>query len=128
MRSLDIENLTREVIREIVLERFFPLESEVAKLSESNHDLDDQDLQDLKNQLEISSSLKTPTYTWEKSNRKVLLDIPVGNSKYLSFPRNIKRSKFRQKWKRAAWSLKRAYGAKYKFTNTLTSIRAERLA
>jgi hypothetical protein len=118
MSSLNIENLTKEVIREIVLERFFSKQA-VRNLEQITLTIPE----------ESSVSRKSsPSYTWETSNRKTLLDIPVGEVKYISFPRNMKRVSFRQKWLRARHSLRRIYGADFVFTNTLTALKVERVA
>jgi len=117
MSNLNIENLTKEVIREIVLERFF-------ERREKSVDINQSELRELRVELGISN----PSKTWEFSNRKTLLDIPVGGVKYLLFPRNMRRTKFRQKWLRARWSLRNKYNADYLFTDTQSALKVERIA
>jgi len=130
MNLLNIENLTKEVIREILLERHFARKQETTNVVKQ--EVDDAELEDLKVQLGISPSAPKLTnrlsYTWQNSNRKTLLDISVGGVEYFRYPRNIRRSVFRQKWLRARHSLRRLYGADFAFTETMTSLRVERIA
>ena len=121
MNLLNIENLTKEVIREILLERHFIRKSETTT--------GEREVEKTKVELNLPQKPKTQiAYTWQKSNRKTLMNISVGGVEYFTFPRNIRRSKFHLKWLRARHSLRRLYGADFVFTETMTSLRVERIA
>lgn len=121
MSSLNIENLTKEVIREIVLERFFGTQNLSKFISEVS-------LSDLTNSVKTSTAPKSEGLVWESSYRRDLMEIPVGQVRYFSRPRNLDRAKHRARYARARYSLRKFYGADFEFSRTETGLKIKRVA
>lgn len=119
MSSLNIESLTKEVIREILLERVFSSKSKfVSEFS----------LGELTNSVKTSNTPKSDGLVWESSYRRDLMDIPVGEVRYFTRPRSVDRVKHRARYGRARYSLRKFYGADFEFSRTETGLKIKRVA
>lgn len=121
MSSLNIESLTKEVIREIVLERFFGTQNLSKFVSEVN-------LSELLGSSKPVSTPKSNELVWESSYRRDLMEIPVGTVRYFSRPRNMDRTKHRARYGRARYSLRKFYGADFEISRTETGLKIKRVA
>ena len=114
IESVDLRELTKEVIRELVLERVFASKSKF--VSEVSFD-----------ELTNSDETENRTLVWDRSFRKDLMNIPVGGAQYFSRPRSLSPSKHRARYARARYSLRNFFNADFKFSRTATGLKIERL-
>lgn len=114
IESVDLRAITKEVIREIVLERVFATKSKfVSEVS----------LGELTNSVETEDR----SLVWDRSYRRDLMSIPVGGVQYFNRPRKLSATKHRARYARARYSLRNFFNADFKFTRTATALKVERI-
>lgn len=79
--------------------------------------------------LERTTNVVEPAeLVWSKSRRRVLADMEVGSVKYVARPRRVSPSLFRKSWYGPRTACRLKIGGEWKFYNTETALKIERVA